>query len=192
MSDRTRQKNKRGYIEKWDQTDSHKIPDRGGDIRIAGLPSVCWHRNRFDSSFNSPKDQFYTNNTNSTNLFNIDSKTNSDINQSGKKKKHTKEIQLHEHKQTKNGAFSFLTLRPMLNAWTISHRQGMFIALTGEQQSVTRLTGSPPHQAGFLRSSHDKQNFLLMFKSNMSLSTMPWLSGYKPCGENMNTLQWYL
>ena len=45
----------------------------------------------------------------------------------------------------------------------------------------TSLTGSPPHQAGFLRSLHDKQNFLLMFKSYMSLSTMPWLSGYKPC-----------
>ena len=36
--DRTRQKNKRGerdiyiYIEKWDQTGSPEIPDRGGDI----------------------------------------------------------------------------------------------------------------------------------------------------------------
>ena len=29
-SDRTRQKNKRGHIEKWDQTDSPEIPDRGG------------------------------------------------------------------------------------------------------------------------------------------------------------------
>ena len=29
----TRQKNKRGDIEKWDQTDSPEIPDRGGDIR---------------------------------------------------------------------------------------------------------------------------------------------------------------
>ena len=28
-SDRTRQKNKRGDIEKWDQTDSPEIPDRG-------------------------------------------------------------------------------------------------------------------------------------------------------------------
>ena len=28
-SDRTRQKNKRGNIEKWDQTDSPEIPDRG-------------------------------------------------------------------------------------------------------------------------------------------------------------------
>ena len=28
MSNRTRQKNKR-YIEKWDQTDIHEIPDRG-------------------------------------------------------------------------------------------------------------------------------------------------------------------
>ena len=28
-SDRTRQKNKRGGIEKWDQTDSPEIPDRG-------------------------------------------------------------------------------------------------------------------------------------------------------------------
>ena len=29
-SDRTRQKNKRGVIEKWDQTDSPEIPDKGG------------------------------------------------------------------------------------------------------------------------------------------------------------------
>ena len=28
------------YIEKWDQTDSPEIPDRGGDIRIASLPSA--------------------------------------------------------------------------------------------------------------------------------------------------------
>ena len=32
-SDRTRQKNKRGDIEKWYQTDNPEIPDRGEDIR---------------------------------------------------------------------------------------------------------------------------------------------------------------
>ena len=34
MSDRTRQKNKRGDIEKWDQTDSPEIPDRGETSEI--------------------------------------------------------------------------------------------------------------------------------------------------------------
>ena len=41
-SDRTRQKNKRRdiYIEKWDQTKSPEIPDRGGETsKILSLPS---------------------------------------------------------------------------------------------------------------------------------------------------------
>jgi hypothetical protein len=39
-SDRTRQKNKRGDIEKWDQTESPEIPDRGEETsEIPGLPS---------------------------------------------------------------------------------------------------------------------------------------------------------
>ena len=37
--DRTRQKNKRAYIVKWNQTDSPEIPDRGGASNIPGLPS---------------------------------------------------------------------------------------------------------------------------------------------------------
>ena len=36
---RTRQKNKRGDIEKWDQTGSPEIPDRGETSEIPGLPS---------------------------------------------------------------------------------------------------------------------------------------------------------
>ena len=42
------------------------------------------------------------------------------------------------------------------------------------------LTGSPPHQAGSLAVSQDRQNFWLMLKSYMLLSMMPWLSGYSP------------
>ena len=34
-----RQKNKRGDIEKWDQTDSPEIPDRGRLQKSPGLPS---------------------------------------------------------------------------------------------------------------------------------------------------------
>ena len=37
--DRTRQKNKRGDIEKWDQTESPKIPARGETSEIPSLPS---------------------------------------------------------------------------------------------------------------------------------------------------------
>jgi hypothetical protein len=34
------EKNKRGYIEKWDQTESPEIPDRGEETsEIPGLPS---------------------------------------------------------------------------------------------------------------------------------------------------------
>ena len=41
-SDRTRHKNKRGYnIEKWDQTDSPEIPDKGETSQIPGFPSSC-------------------------------------------------------------------------------------------------------------------------------------------------------
>ena len=36
---RVRQKNKRGYIEKWEQTDSPAIPDRGETSDIPSLPS---------------------------------------------------------------------------------------------------------------------------------------------------------
>ena len=40
---RTRQKNKRGDIEKCDQTDSPEIPDKGETSKIPGLPSgVIW------------------------------------------------------------------------------------------------------------------------------------------------------
>ena len=38
-SNRTRQKNKRGYIEKWVQTDSSEIPDREETSEVPGLPS---------------------------------------------------------------------------------------------------------------------------------------------------------
>ena len=38
-SERTRQKNKSGNIEKRDQTDSPEIPDRGETSEIPGLPS---------------------------------------------------------------------------------------------------------------------------------------------------------
>ena len=38
-SDRIRQKNNRGYIEKWDQTESPEILDRGETSEIPGLPS---------------------------------------------------------------------------------------------------------------------------------------------------------
>ena len=38
-SNRTRQKNKRGDKEKWDQTDSPEIPDKGEISEIPGLPS---------------------------------------------------------------------------------------------------------------------------------------------------------
>ena len=37
-SDRTRQENTRGDIEKWDQTDSPEIPDRGRHQKSPGLP----------------------------------------------------------------------------------------------------------------------------------------------------------
>ena len=37
---RTRQKNKTGAIDKWDQTGSPEIPDRGETSEIPGLPSV--------------------------------------------------------------------------------------------------------------------------------------------------------
>ena len=41
-----RQKNKRGDIEKWDQTDSPEIPDKGVDIRNPlGLPSGAFKKN---------------------------------------------------------------------------------------------------------------------------------------------------
>ena len=36
---RTRQKNKTGDIEKWDQTESPEIPDRGETSEIPDLPS---------------------------------------------------------------------------------------------------------------------------------------------------------
>ena len=43
-SERTRQKNKRGYIDKWEQTDSPEIPDRGeGDIRNPRPPFRAKH-----------------------------------------------------------------------------------------------------------------------------------------------------
>ena len=38
-SNRTKQKKKRGDIEKWDQTDSPEIPDRRKTLEIPGLPS---------------------------------------------------------------------------------------------------------------------------------------------------------
>ena len=38
-SDRTRQKNKRGDTEKWDQADGPEIPDRWETSEIPGLPS---------------------------------------------------------------------------------------------------------------------------------------------------------
>lgn len=71
---------------------------------------------------------------------------------------------------------------------TASHTQHVYAIIMVSKK--TSLTGSPPHQAGFLRSLHDKQNFLLMLKSYMSLSTIPWLSGYKPCRHKwMHALQ---
>ena len=43
---RTRQKNKRGDIEKWDQTESPEIPDREETSEIPGLPSGEQERER--------------------------------------------------------------------------------------------------------------------------------------------------
>ena len=39
QSERTRQKNKRGDTETWDQTDSPEIPERGQTSEVPGLPS---------------------------------------------------------------------------------------------------------------------------------------------------------
>ena len=45
-SDRTRQKNKRGDIEKWDQTGSPELPDRGETSETPRLPFGGTHAHR--------------------------------------------------------------------------------------------------------------------------------------------------
>ena len=45
-SERTRQKNKTGAVEKGNQTDSSEIPDSGETSEIPGFPSVCFFKGK--------------------------------------------------------------------------------------------------------------------------------------------------